>query len=126
VAVGGGVAFVGLIIGSTMSDHMVAVSIARALVIIGMVIGLLGFLPAAAVFMFARRIYNLMFHTVHAVTAMFADAESVNIPERLRQQLEAMLEAVLLLVQLRKKRFFTKKQRLGVIFITLQNNSRRI
>ena len=93
VAAGGGIAFVGLLIGSTMSDHMVAISIARAMVIIGMIIGLLGFLPVAAVFMFTRRLYNLMFHTARAAAAMFADAENVNIPERLRQQLEAMLEA---------------------------------
>lgn len=31
-------------------------------------------------------------------------------------------EMVLFLVDLRKKRFFIKKQRLGAIFITLQNN----
>lgn len=63
---------------------------ARGVVLCGLIVGIFGCLPLTLTFMFAQRLYDLIFNTSHFCAELFTNGDADNIPARLRDQLNKL------------------------------------
>lgn len=89
MVLGGLVSLLGLGVGSVIQGSEDA---ARALVIIGMMIGLIGFAPLAILLILRRTLYDLIFHTAKTLSKLL-HKEPADMPERIHAHLKEMEEA---------------------------------